>query len=564
MPRPLLFIGSSSEAKEVARAIQLELEDDCECVRWDQGAFALGRSNLENLVSNLDKYDFAILVFTPDDTVDVRGTVQQSPRDNVLIELGLFAGSIGRSRTFVVHPIDPKLKIPTDLSGVTLATYLPSQQGYLQAALGPPCQKIRQAVRGLGIRKRTAPPPILPPAPPEELRDFEEGAKERVEQNSDILGASEGASGLALWYDQIRPVLGLSTAYSAPCYWLDTNLNILDWNIAFDLLFSEIAPLLQYRHVNEFIARMANYEMVFQHARQFSRRVHGGEMPMCDAEPLVYRSGRYGDVTMLKVATQLHDSKGTLKGWNVSLLPQHLEWELFQCDIEQRIESDKMWSVYSVSYDRILQTFPPYLRLLEDVGAVVPQTAASVIDCGAGTGNSTASLLAKGLSVTSLEQNSAMIDRMRARRFDPTKHRVIKASAEQLPNNQAIEDRSFDAATLVNVLYSLDDPFACLTGINRVLKHQGVIGLSTTHSRVSLDRLLISIRKHVETLGFDQYEEDYLRVAEVNRRIEATIARRHTSEEYMEMVRDAGFEVTHSEDFTYEGAVMLIHARKRR
>ena len=189
---------------------------------------------------------------------------------------------------------------------------------------------------------------------------------------------------------------------------------------------------------------------------------------------------------------------------------------------------------------------------------------ARVLDVGAGTGNSTKALLDRGFSVVSLEQNGAMIDTMRDRRFDPHKHKVVKASAEQLNDLRSIPDQSFDAVTLVNVLYSLDDPFACLTGVNRVLKSHGVVGLSTTHAGVTLEPLLTSIKNYLNGIGFDAYEDDYARLAEVNRRIEQTIACRHKADEYRNMVQDAGFEIISSLDFTYEGAVMLIHARKKR
>src|SRR5437899_9214507 len=91
--RPLVFIGSSAEGLAIAKAIQLNLDRACEVVIWSQGVFGLSEGTLETLVNKAEEFDFAILVVTPDDMTQSRGKNEQSPRDNVLIELGLFLGA---------------------------------------------------------------------------------------------------------------------------------------------------------------------------------------------------------------------------------------------------------------------------------------------------------------------------------------------------------------------------------------------------------------------------------------------------------------------------------------
>ncbi len=561
--RPVIFIGSSNEGLEIANVLQVGLQNVSEPIVWSQGVFQLGQSNLENLVSQLDKYDFAILVFSPDDLIESRGAKSASPRDNILLELGLFLGALGRARTFVVFDQSAGLKIPTDLAGVSLAPYCPPEAGNLESALGPPCYQIRTEIRRMGLRARIA-PPRLPATPPVEPAQLESQVTTLVDQNQQIIGSESGPPTLDTWYNTICPVLPQSTYYSTPAYYLDVNLNIIDWNVAFELIFQAIAPRLRYQHVNQLIARLINYDEVFQHGRQFSNRVHQGEMPFCDTEVLQYCSERFGDVEMLKVATQLHDSVGTLRAWAVHLYPRHLDWELFQKDIENRISEDKLWSIYASSYDRILSTFPPYAKLISDVCSVIPESASKVMDVGAGTGNVAAHLLSRGLYVVSLEHNAAMIEKMRAKKLNSSQHLIAKASAESLNHIPSIADETFDAVVMVNVLYSVDDPYACLTGAHRILKPGGVLGLSTTHSAVSLSNLLASIKTELSRqhlLG--KLSAQYNTLYELNKKIERTIARRNTAEKYLEWVEDAGFEIIKSVEFTYEGAVMLIHARKR-
>jgi hypothetical protein len=100
----------------------------------------------------LDRFDFAILVLTPDDLVISRGGSNQAPRDNVLFELGLFMGGIGRDRTFIVYDRTAHIKLPSDLAGVTAATFAPHSDGNLVSALGAVTARIASIVKQLGLR----------------------------------------------------------------------------------------------------------------------------------------------------------------------------------------------------------------------------------------------------------------------------------------------------------------------------------------------------------------------------------------------------------------------------
>lgn len=149
--RPTLFIGSSVEGLPLARNVQLQLQDVAEVTVWDQGVFPLGGGALESLVNALDRFDFAVLVVTPDDRTVLRGVERLSARDNVLFELGLFMGRLGRSRTFVLRARTAALQLPSDLAGVTVAVYDDDRQDRnLLAAVGPACTTIRHAIVSTG------------------------------------------------------------------------------------------------------------------------------------------------------------------------------------------------------------------------------------------------------------------------------------------------------------------------------------------------------------------------------------------------------------------------------
>ncbi len=116
--------------------------------------FGLGEGTLETLVDRLDYFDFASLVLTPDDLLKSRKGSSPSPRDNVLLELGLFIARLGRRRTFIVYDRSAFLRLPSDLAGVTSATFEPHASQNWQAALGAACTQIEIAVRDLGTRNR--------------------------------------------------------------------------------------------------------------------------------------------------------------------------------------------------------------------------------------------------------------------------------------------------------------------------------------------------------------------------------------------------------------------------
>jgi hypothetical protein len=150
--RPSVFIGSSTEGLKIAKTLQILLEHPCEVTIWSQGVFGLSQGTLESLVMALDEYDFAILVLTADDLVTSRETSAAAPRDNVLFELGLFMGGLGRNRTFIVYDRTAGLRLPSDLAGVSAATFEPHASGNLQSALGAAATRVEEQITRHGLR----------------------------------------------------------------------------------------------------------------------------------------------------------------------------------------------------------------------------------------------------------------------------------------------------------------------------------------------------------------------------------------------------------------------------
>jgi len=153
--KPKVFVASSVEGLDVAYPMQVNLQHDADITVWSQGVFSLSLTPLDSITEALNSSDFGIFVFSPDDETKMRGTVSDTVRDNVLFELGLFIGKLGKRRCFIIMPDNVELHIPTDLVGVTPAKYSGARdKSEIAAALGPACHEIRQAMKLQGLFKQ--------------------------------------------------------------------------------------------------------------------------------------------------------------------------------------------------------------------------------------------------------------------------------------------------------------------------------------------------------------------------------------------------------------------------
>lgn len=152
--RPVVFIGSTAERLSLARAVQAACGHDPWTVRvWTDGVFGAGKTPIESLMAQIDQLDYGLLVVTHDDVVVSRDTSTPGPRDNVIFELGLLLGALGRDRTFMVRLREEKdLKIPSDLGGVTPLEIVPGSDDDLAARVGPAVEEFRRIVKKFGCR----------------------------------------------------------------------------------------------------------------------------------------------------------------------------------------------------------------------------------------------------------------------------------------------------------------------------------------------------------------------------------------------------------------------------
>lgn len=110
--------------------------------------FELSKTTIASLTNAVERSDFGVFVFSTDDITVMREETSSTIRDNVIFEFGLFFGRLERDRVYFITPDGNDFHLPTDLFGVSPRKYDPIREdGSLQAATGPACNQIRQAIK---------------------------------------------------------------------------------------------------------------------------------------------------------------------------------------------------------------------------------------------------------------------------------------------------------------------------------------------------------------------------------------------------------------------------------
>jgi hypothetical protein len=150
-----VFIASSSEQIAVARKVSEALAvDELTAKVWDEETFNFSAGFIESLEEELERADFAVVVLTADDHATMREKQVDLPRDNVIFELGLFIGRLGRERCFFLIDGTSQTEVASDLSGVNPVKFYgegaPSSPG--RRTLGEQLERVRKQMLDQGVR----------------------------------------------------------------------------------------------------------------------------------------------------------------------------------------------------------------------------------------------------------------------------------------------------------------------------------------------------------------------------------------------------------------------------
>lgn len=149
---PILFIGCSVEGLPYAKELESLLNHSNVVTRcwYNNGVFGPSQYTMDDLESQLSQCDFAAFVFGPDDKLHSRGEDYDAPRDNVIFEMGLFIGRLGRDRVFMVKESGADLKIPSDLTGVKPVEFIKKAGATLSDMIGSVRNEIEEVIKTKG------------------------------------------------------------------------------------------------------------------------------------------------------------------------------------------------------------------------------------------------------------------------------------------------------------------------------------------------------------------------------------------------------------------------------
>ena len=137
--KPRIFVGSSDGAQKIDLHVRSIIENHGgDAISW-RDISKPGDNMVDVLVDLASSIDGALLIATPDDPTVCRSIDCMSPRDNVILELGIFISQLGKHRTGIVHVVSPGQSLaalPTNLHGMETIEYVLDKPGNNESKLG--------------------------------------------------------------------------------------------------------------------------------------------------------------------------------------------------------------------------------------------------------------------------------------------------------------------------------------------------------------------------------------------------------------------------------------------
>lgn len=139
--KPKIFIGSSTAGYPVAQKVKKYLAKVGDCFLWKEpNMWEPNRSTFDNLLRMVAYFDFGIFVATADDVTYTNKKIVVEPRDNVILEMALFLGAMGRDKSFLL--VESGIKLPSDFDGIYMPRFEKNNDQLIKNACSEYANKI--------------------------------------------------------------------------------------------------------------------------------------------------------------------------------------------------------------------------------------------------------------------------------------------------------------------------------------------------------------------------------------------------------------------------------------
>lgn len=141
--KPKIFIGSSKAGLPVAEKVRANLSEIGDCYLWqDPNMWEPNKSTFDNLLKMASYFDFGIFVATADDLTLTNDKIVIQPRDNVILEMALFLGAMGKHKSFML--VENDIKLPSDFKGIYMPRFNASDVASIKSACDEYIEKINE------------------------------------------------------------------------------------------------------------------------------------------------------------------------------------------------------------------------------------------------------------------------------------------------------------------------------------------------------------------------------------------------------------------------------------
>ena len=133
MIKPKIFLGSSRGGLPIAEKVKIHLSSISECFIWSEpGIWEPNRSTFDNLIKTSNYFDFGVFIATADDLTETKNNLVIEPRDNVILEMALFLGTMGYHKSFLL--VEEGVKLPSDFDGIYMPHFNPKNESTIKEA----------------------------------------------------------------------------------------------------------------------------------------------------------------------------------------------------------------------------------------------------------------------------------------------------------------------------------------------------------------------------------------------------------------------------------------------